>query len=73
MNTLKPCPFCGKTNVGSYVDVDYHSPDKHFYGVICRWCGANTPANSKTEEKAIERWNKRPYSKTNKEVVNEVM
>ena len=68
---LKPCPFCGKSDIGTYID--FHSPDRQFFGVICRWCGAELPPSSKTEEKAIERWNKRPYSKTNKEVVNEVM
>lgn len=55
------CPFCGKDYVGIYTD--FQPEDKRSYGVLCRWCGASTPATAKTEEKARAIWNKRPGKK----------
>lgn len=60
---LKPCPFCGgeaKTYcVGTEVEYTGSFTDSVTHHlVICTKCDANT-GNYDTEEKAIERWNRR--------------
>ena len=50
-NELKPCPFCGSTEI----KVD---DDQGFYFVYCDQCVCET-AKYVTEDKAIEAWNRR--------------
>lgn len=55
-NKLKPCPFCGETElIGVYFrrffNMDFH------YG-YCLICGARGPRNIDKQE-AIEAWNRR--------------
>ena len=58
MSELKPCPFCGSdfvkllTQTGLYPLPLY----KGYRAVVCQ-CGAFVKA--RTEEEAIERWNRR--------------
>lgn len=58
MTKLKPCPFCGSTSVD--VKDDYH-PVPNYYAV-CDYnkggCGASS-GYCRTEEEAIEAWNRR--------------
>lgn len=49
-----PCPFCSECR-GLVVVCAY--PDDEGYFVLCK-CGANGPLG-KTEEEAIELWNRR--------------
>lgn len=53
---LKPCPFCGSTDVHSYISNDAIFIDG--YKVGCYECGCETDDFPK-EEQAIEAWNKR--------------
>lgn len=51
MAKLKPCPFCGGTDILEYVHDDQ-------YTVECYECSANIPSfNGKAD--AIKAWNKR--------------
>ena len=52
---LKPCPFCGNTNITCAT----HKPvgGAEFYEVICVECGARVRRSSK--RKAVEAWNRR--------------
>lgn len=59
---LKPCPFCGSTDVklvGSHTNDDCYS-SYYSYRVFCRNCGARG-AEKRDEEKplAIRAWNRR--------------
>ena len=67
MNNLKPCPFCGGTNLnieGKDIwgpnDLPYNP--KHIFRIKCSalegGCGA-TNGYYRTEEGAIEAWNRR--------------
>ena len=50
---LKPCPFCGgKAKLSRWEAI-------HEYSVFCTKCNAVAGDYEDTEEKAIERWNKR--------------
>lgn len=54
-NKLKPCPFCGATDVSHWIS------DFGDHVVSCNVCFAQgSPA--KTEEKAIAAWNRRTNS-----------
>ena len=56
---LKPCPFCGSSNVT--LEVEYGSDCGYGFGghtVICNNCGVQT-IYYETKEEAIEAWNKR--------------
>lgn len=52
---IRPCPFCGCTNV--IVDEFWERYDKPYF-VACDGCGASGPYTRKKEE-AIDLWNKR--------------
>lgn len=60
MNNLKPCPFCGKTNVKMYSAKD---PSLHGFIHICEVDGDGmVKIESRlfhTEEQAIDAWNRR--------------
>ena len=71
MVELKNCPFCGGTNffIGSIAEIEMQDEDhpdyalnSQFFAVVCSsidgGCGASTGA-SRTEEEAIESWNRR--------------
>lgn len=55
MTELKPCPFCGGTNV--VVDEFWERYDEPYF-IACNECGASGPYTHKKEE-AIELWNRR--------------
>lgn len=65
MNELKPCPFCGSSNVvdgfntykGLMIDLDGSTRNTDVYFVNCLDCCAYISAVSRTE--AIARWNSR--------------
>lgn len=48
---LKPCPFCGGTNL-------YYAEGR-FYAVECGDCGGKVVGAFRTEEDAAEAWNTR--------------
>lgn len=55
MNELKPCPFCGST------DIKVHGPyfiEDRYVMVKCNDCNCNT-AIYKTVDQAVEAWNRR--------------
>lgn len=58
MAELKPCPFCGNTDI--YLDgSDNLPPDDHpYWYVICSECGASVFGNVDPEV-AAEAWNRR--------------
>ena len=55
---LKPCPFCGSTDVCRLLDFDDEYERKYCNAVMCQACKVRTPffANQKA---AIDLWNKR--------------
>ena len=55
---LKPCPFCGGTDVCRLVDFDDEYERKYCAAVHCRTCKVRTPWFEKQKE-AIAFWNKR--------------
>lgn len=56
MKKIKPCPFCGVTDIKSWTD------DLNNQVIFCRYCGATGPQGA-TKERAILRWNKRVEEK----------
>jgi Lar family restriction alleviation protein len=65
---ILPCPFCGgeaRINQTTYSNKENSivklNGTNVFYGVNCISCGADTRGlvGSKTEQEAIDRWNKR--------------
>lgn len=48
---LKPCPFCGGMNL-------YYTA-RMFYAVECADCGGKVVGAYRTEEEAVEAWNRR--------------
>lgn len=48
---LKPCPFCGGMNL-------YYA-EGMFYAVECADCGGKVVGAYRTEEEAVEAWNRR--------------
>ena len=71
MTRLKPCPFCGNTNIflGSILRANDYQPgiddkyDMTHYVAVCDYvmggCGAMTGKNNKTELEAEVAWNTR--------------
>lgn len=53
---LKPCPFCGSSDVRKMVMESDYSPDEYY--CYCDDCGAQT-AIHKTEQEAIDSWENR--------------
>lgn len=66
MTKLKPCPFCGSTNIivssCKEWEENYVGECEEYVAVICNseegGCGANS-GYCRTEEEAIEVWNRR--------------
>ena len=60
MNELKPCPFCGGTNIKLY---SFESTDLHGFIHVCQYKGDGmVKVESRlfdTEEEAIKVWNRR--------------
>jgi Lar family restriction alleviation protein len=54
---LKPCPFCGSTDLRARKDEVAYSGQNSWI-VLCRGCGANG-ANVEGEDAAISAWNRR--------------
>ena len=72
MPELKPCPFCGGTQlfVGTIAEIEMMDEDnpnylhgKKTYSVVCDYleggCGASSGGGARSEEEAIEAWNRR--------------
>lgn len=72
MSELKPCPFCGGTNlfIGTIAECemqDESHPDYQnnsaVYTVVCDYleggCGASTGGSARNENEAISLWNRR--------------
>ena len=72
MNELKPCPFCGGTRlfVGTVAEIEMQDENhedyvfnRQHYAVVCNYndggCGASSGVVYKSEEGAIEAWNRR--------------
>ena len=54
---LKPCPFCGGTDIESYqVKPSWTNP---YWRIGCPNCGRYFVAADCTEEEAIKAWNRR--------------
>ena len=52
VDKLKPCPFCGSTNL-------YHGMGIDVFKVICRDCSAEAGRSFNTLEGAVDSWNAR--------------
>lgn len=58
---LKPCPFCGGTEIGHFVKV----AKRKFLSFVCANCDAQGPAiegnvqSAETWQDVIDRWNNR--------------
>lgn len=62
MSELKPCPFCGGEAVvekHSWYEEKTKAFTDHSYGIKCLGCFTEGFQFYKTEEKAIEAWNRR--------------
>ena len=57
MENLKPCPFCGNTDIDLEV-TDLLGKDKICWSVGCKQCGAYNELNY-TKQQAIDCWNMR--------------
>ena len=56
---VKPCPFCGSTNIDFY-ETDFGRYGEPYYCVVkCDDCNANIFAESGYLEDAFELWNRR--------------
>ena len=53
MIELKPCPFCGCTNIGAYENYSMCAIE-----VVCQECNAIARSYSNLDD-AIRRWNRR--------------
>lgn len=61
---LKPCPFCGSSDV---ILVDFWAEsegDDNGYAVRCNWCNALGPYYEEDKRAAIVRWNRRAKERT---------
>lgn len=54
---LKPCPFCGSTNLSQFTSSTLES-DEVGYGFYCHSCGTKGP-HAPSKELAAEAWNRR--------------
>lgn len=54
---LKPCPFCGSTNLSQFTSSTIES-DEVGYGFYCHSCGTKGP-HAPSKELAAEVWNRR--------------
>lgn len=56
MSELKPCPFCGGEGcLQEHIFFGYTNT----YGVVCLDCCVETKQFFRTEEEAVEAWNRR--------------
>lgn len=63
---IKPCPFCGGTDI-EYYETDFGRADEPYsYIIRCNGCNANVYAESGEYEDAITLWNKRTYESEEK-------
>jgi Lar family restriction alleviation protein len=60
IGTLKPCPFCGSTNVRLWKGQTVGTGDNGIRFVRCFECGSRGPFSEQSE--AIDAWNKRVES-----------
>jgi Lar family restriction alleviation protein len=56
MSELKPCPFCGGTNITHFTNV---TGDYGGHELECNTCGANPCEQEHTYEDAKLKWNTR--------------
>lgn len=64
MNNLKPCPFCGSSNIERFITLADISPTgENCYTNHCVDCGGSTAAFP-TQEDADDAWNQRAKEKT---------
>jgi Lar family restriction alleviation protein len=59
---LKPCPFCGgeaKPIKHSFWDERTQSFSDKTYSIVCCVCSASTYPFYRTEEEAVDAWNRR--------------
>jgi len=62
---MKPCPFCGSTNIKEFV-YPYLKPGLRGCFVFCARCGAQT-GKYKDIEKAKQVWNERTEERKERE------
>lgn len=58
MSDLKPCPFCGSTDILYFDNSGYTIGPSLSYGMFCTGCGAHTELHDTLDE-AIKAWNRR--------------
>ena len=55
---LKPCPFCGSSDVHYSYDYDYYAP--HIFVIYCNGCdGEFYSKETYSKEQCVKWWNKR--------------
>lgn len=59
MPELKPCPFCGDEAIYITTAIKAGNIVKEFYSISCLGCNAEIYKYCKTEEEAVEAWNRR--------------
>lgn len=61
---LKPCPFCGgRALIGVHICIKER---KTYYTTHCQKCGVSDLKHHKSEDEAIEAWNRRTKDGTTK-------
>lgn len=60
---LKPCPFCGSTNIDWFASFSDPTTNENIINVECINCGAQG-ASRRGEKNAIAAWNRRGYDVT---------
>ena len=63
MTELKPCPFCGSTDVHLLACINIREPEKM---IFCMKCGAGMISGwfKEEDERLIEMWNRRMKNDT---------
>lgn len=57
---LKPCPFCGATQITPRNPSGLFLKEEDFgWVVMCTVCGVSTGMENRTDTEAIEAWNRR--------------